>query len=254
MSRAAVIVAALIGLAGAGQGADVVYFEQRAAGSASGDLYVEGLGGKSLRVRTPGRPDLHAGVKRMGDRALIRIVDDGKREDAAELKILLLHGDAERTLTFPLAAAEKEEAPADEPPAAAADPAEKLPEAPVRNEPVPGTELAPEKRLAAAASPGFGGSSAPVLNPCPVLIVTPGSLYATVARLAGECGHALGRWTPGDEEVLLDFEVDELAIVDNPDGVQGLLDLLREYGLVGLIRPGARLIDIFEHRKTELRP
>ena len=237
----------------AGQAIHVVRYAQQLPGSATGELFVEELAEGPLRIRTPGRADLHAGVKRMGDRALIRIVDAGKRKDIAELKIVLLQGETEKPLTFPLAVPEKPSEPAvpTEPSPARARPAQAGPEPENRARKKPAREAAPpaETRTVAAAAPGR--AEARTASPCPALVVTPGSLYATTARLAAECGYALGRWAPGDEEVLLDFEVDELNIVDNPDGVAGLLALLRRYGLVGLVRPGTRLIDIFEHRKTE---
>ena len=84
---------------------------------------------------------------------------------------------------------------------------------------------------------------------CSLLVITPGSLYATVARLLAECGHELGNWNPGNEETIVDFEVSGTRVVENDTGIDGLIQLLRVYGLVGIVRPGAGepgVVDIYE--------
>ena len=81
---------------------------------------------------------------------------------------------------------------------------------------------------------------------CPRLVIPRGSLRATAARLLAECGHRLGRWHPGDADTLVDFEVTETRIARNDAGIGGLLALLGEYGLVGVVRPGTDVVDFFE--------
>ena len=235
----------LICLFGSGQAVQVVRYAQQAAGSATGELFVDELSAGPLKVRTPSHPGLHVGIKRMGDRSLIRLVAAGPPIGDAELKVVLKQGDSEFPFRIPLAVEKKKT-----PPGSGSVPVLRKPQEPGdRVQAVPAAERQ-AKPMTASAAPALPDRVKPRATVCPTLIVTPGSLYAATARLLSECGYALGEWTLGDEEILLDFELDELKALDNPDGVDGLLKLLRGYGLLGVIRPGSRLIDIYEHKES----
>ena len=241
-----VLAIVLICLFGSGQAVQVVRYAQQAAGSATGELFVDELSAGPLKVRTPSHPGLHVGIKRMGDRSLIRFVAAGPLIGVAELKVVLKQGDSEFPFRIPLAVKKKKKEKTSR---TGSVPVLRKPQEPGDMEQaVPAAERqAKPKTASAAPAPARVKPRATV---CPTLIVTPGSLYVATARLLSECGYALGEWTLGDEETLLDFEVDEFKAVDNPDGVAGLLKLLRGYGLLGVIRPGSRLIDIYEHKES----
>lgn len=234
---------ALMCLSGAGEAVNAVRYAQQVSGSATGELLVEDLAEGPLKVLTPGRPDLQVGIKRMADRALVWFADTGPPIDDAELKVVLKQGGQEFPFKFPLAIEEGKKEPAPE--IGLDREIRKTPEPGNPERVVSAAERQASRNKAASAPPDRVARRVPV---CPTLVVPPGSLYAATARLAAECGHVLGTWHPGDAETLLDFEVADLKAVDNPDGVQGLLRLLKQYGLLGVIRYGTGLIDIYEHK------
>lgn len=73
-----------------------------------------------------------------------------------------------------------------------------------------------------------------------------GSLRKNAARLMEECGYRLGRW-PGTDVHLRDWVVEEGYRAD-VEGLRGVLDLMRGYGLVGRVRERDRVVD-FEQRR-----
>ena len=93
----------------------------------------------------------------------------------------------------------------------------------------------------------------PALPPppvCPVLAIRPGTLRENVNRLLVECDARPGGWyTSGsNEESIVDWKVRDPLVLsaDNPDGLQGLLELLyAHFGLQGLPSPDQASIDIY---------
>ena len=84
---------------------------------------------------------------------------------------------------------------------------------------------------------------------CPYLIVREGSLMANVKRLTAHCGHRLGTWYPGNSQDLVDWVVETGRLLENNQGAEGLLDMLKQdYGLLGVMRSEGsdRYIDYYE--------
>ena len=81
---------------------------------------------------------------------------------------------------------------------------------------------------------------------CALVRVERGSLRANAARLLQECGYRLGEW-PGDAAHVRDWVVDR-EFAAEVDGVRGVLDLLRGYGLGARVRESDRTVD-FEGAK-----
>ena len=73
-----------------------------------------------------------------------------------------------------------------------------------------------------------------------------GSLRRNAARLVEECGYRLGRW-PGTDVHLRDWVVEEGYRAD-VEGLRGVLDLMRGYGLVGRVRERDRGVDFEQGR------
>ncbi len=72
---------------------------------------------------------------------------------------------------------------------------------------------------------------------CQELLIKAGSLYANIERLTTDCGHRFGIWHPGNSQDLVDWIVESARLLENNEGVAGLLDMLQEdYGLLGVIR------------------
>jgi len=72
---------------------------------------------------------------------------------------------------------------------------------------------------------------------CRELLIKAGSLYANIKRLTAGCGHRFGIWHPGNSQHLVDWIVESARLLENNEGVAGLLDMLQEdYGLLGVIR------------------
>lgn len=254
----------------------IEWYEQRTPGRADGELRLGGLGEGELAFSTPGRR-METGIKRIGDVAVVILAEPAEppigeiREirdtrnigDAGPRTLVVVAGQGDRPrvrASFPLAPPEPvlRETPAA--PAApipdrhaAAPPAvgavQKEQEEPKKQEKRKvreRKEKTEERAPAVVARP-----AAPVARPdappvCPRLVIPRGSLRATAARLLAECGHRLGRWHPGDADTLVDFEVTETRIARNDGGIGGLLALLGEYGLVGVVRPGTDVVDLFE--------
>ncbi len=76
---------------------------------------------------------------------------------------------------------------------------------------------------------------------CARVVVRRGSLRANAQRLVDECGYRVGRW-PGNAVHVTDWVVEEDFRAD-VEGLRGLLDLMRGYGVVGRVRERDRVVD-----------
>ena len=84
---------------------------------------------------------------------------------------------------------------------------------------------------------------------CRELLIQAGSLYANIERLTADCGHHFGIWHPGDSRNLVDWIVETGRLLQNNQGIAGLLSLLKEdYRLLGVVRRDGsdRYIDYYE--------
>ncbi|MYG68392.1 MAG: hypothetical protein F4206_16925 [Gammaproteobacteria bacterium] len=229
---------------------EISWYEQEEPGHADGEIRLTGLGFGDLVVTTPSRR-LETAIMRLGDVAVVRLSESaGAESQAGDLMVVATQGTRTVRASFPLAMPVSSD---------------------VGKRPVPGANTAnaisPEEVRQAPRSAGSPVADEPdqvvpvtvVVAPmdnsnpdsgaspvCSLLVVTPGSLYATVARLLAECGHELGNWDPGNEETIVDFDVSGMQTVENDAGIKGLLGLLHEYGLVGVVRPGTDMVDIYE--------
>ena len=251
----------LLAVSGHGMAIDIAWFEQRAAGSAEGEVRIAGLLAGELDVRTPGH-DLEVGIMRHGDRAVVTLTRrrppmavqaaDGQARPE-RLTVTARQGDASARATFRIVAAAPKAVPAD------------------AEAPKPGPEEAPANGSAGAsgtktahasqhghAHPRVAGGeiavpsgSAPE-DACPVLTVRPGSLRSSVQRLLKECGSGMGQWVTrgGRLGVYTDWIVrdPEILAVDNRRGLEGLLEQLESrYGLKGVRHPRLpHTIDIYK--------
>lgn len=76
---------------------------------------------------------------------------------------------------------------------------------------------------------------------CARVAVRRGTLRANAARLVSACGYRVGRWpTAGGR--LRDWVVDEDYAAE-VDGLRGVLDLIRRYGVAGRVRERDRTVD-----------
>ena len=232
---------------------DIDWYEQAEPGHAAGVIRLGGLVDGVLEISTPGRR-MEFGIRRTGDVAIVRITElpgrsapDGDARQ--ELVVVARQGTVNTRAIYQLAMPEPVEpeplpvsaapppGPATRPGPSAASAEE--PQAPPATDQHAATELA----VATTALPAEPEVSKPV---CPELVVTRGSLHSTAARLLAQCGHVLGEWLPGNDDTIVDFEVEQSRIVSNDAGIDGLLALLREYGLVGVIHPVTGAVDIHE--------
>ena len=210
---------------------EISWYEQRAPGHAAGEVRITDLAEGEFEFETPGR-NLEYGIARHGDIAVVILADSGGRPaKPGSLLLVARQGGRTARATYPLA----------------------MP-APVVRE----RDVVPDPSIiesAGFAAPGPSSApvppdvAAPVPEPpavCPLLVIAPGSLYATAARLLAECGHELGNWNPGNEETIVDFEVSGTRTVENDDGIEGLLKVFQQYGLVRVVRPGTDIVDIYE--------
>ncbi len=252
----------LICLFGSGQAAQVVRYAQQAAGSATGELFIDELSAGPLKVRTPSHPGLHVGIKRMGDRSLIRLVAASPPISVAELKVVLKQGDSEFPFRIPLAVGKKKK---ESPPESGSvpvlwnpqEPGDREESAPKEVKNTPEEKQIKEKVIVTAKAEQTKKTLEPEniesekIEPvCPYLVVKKGSLMANVERLTQACGHVFGQWLIGDSEYLVDWRVNRERYVENAQGVNGVLELLKtEYGLLGVIRQEGeeRTIDYYEY-------
>ena len=258
----------LICLFGSGQAVQVVRYAQQTAGSATGELFVEELSAGPLKVRTPSHPGLHIGIKRMGDRSLIRLVAAGPPVGVAELKVVLKQGDSEIPFRIPLAVEKRKS-----PPGPGSVPVLRKPQEPGDMvQAVPAAERQ-AKPVTASAAPALTtpGQARKATEPkhtrekatvtamtekqekiepvCPYLVVRKGSLMENVERLIAQCGYRMGTWYPGNSEDLVDWIVKRDKHTKNSEGVTGLLAMLeREYNLTGVMRTDGKdkYIDFYE--------
>ncbi len=234
----------LICLFSSGQAVQVVRYAQQAAGSATGELFVDELSAGPLKVRTPSHPGLHVGIKRMGDRSLIRLVAAGPPIGDAELKVVLKQGDSEFPFRIPLAVEKKKS-----PPGSGSVPVLRKPQEPGDRVPaVPAAERQ-AKPMTASAAPALPDRVQPRATVCPYLVVRKGSLMKNVKRLTAQCGYLLGAWYPGNREDLVDWIVKRDQHTKNSEGVTGLLAMLEaQYNLTGVMRTGGKdkYIDFYE--------
>ncbi len=229
---------------------EINWYEQEEPGHADGEIRLTDLGVGDLVVATPGRR-LETAIKRLGDMAVVRLSEiTGAETKAGDLVVVVTQGTRKVQASFPLAmpvssnVGKRPVTGAITSNAYSPDVVQQALRSPVADEPDQAVVAI------AMAAPTDNWNPEPATSPvCSLLVVTPGSLYATVARLLAECGHELGNWNPGNEETILDFEVSGRRIVENDTGIDGLIELLREYGLVGIVRPGvseSRVVDIYE--------
>lgn len=232
---------------------EISWYEQKEPGHANGEIRLTGLGDGDLVVDTPGRR-LEIGIKRLGDVAVVRLSErSGTVSKAGELVVVATQGTRTVRASFPLA---MPVSPDDgKRPVSGAGTANAASPNEVQHTPQsagsPVTDESDQVVAAAAlVAPTENMNPDSGVSPvCSLLVITPGSLYATVARLLAECGHELGNWNPGNEETIVDFEVSGTRVVENDTGIDGLIKLLRVYGLVGIVRPGAGepgVVDIYE--------
>ena len=229
---------------------EISWYEQQEPGHANGEIRLTGLGVGDLVVSTPGRK-LETAIKRLGDAAVVRLSGStGAGSNTGDLVVVATQGTRTVRTSFPLAmpvspdAGKRSVLEAGTARTAAPDEERRAPRPavpPVADEPDPAVAV-----TAVVAPPDKPNPEPAAVTVCSLLVVTPGSLYATVARLLAECGHELGNWIPGDEETIVDFEVSGTRTVENATGIEGLLGVLREYGLVGVVRPGTDVVDIYE--------
>ena len=232
---------------------EINWYEQEEPGHADGEIRLTGLGVGDLDVTTPGRR-LETAIKRLGDMAVVRLSEStGAETKAGDLVVVVTQGTRKVQASFPLAMPASSNA--GKRPVTGASTANVYSPDEVQQAPRPAVSPVadePDQAVAAVAMAAPTDNWNPELATSPVcslLVVTPGSLYATVARLLAECGHELGNWNPGNEETIVDFEVSGRRVVENDTGIDGLIELLREYGLVGIVRPGvseSRVVDIYE--------
>lgn len=239
----------LLAMSGHGMAIDIAWFEQRAAGSAEGEVRIAGLLAGELDVRTPGH-DLEVGIMRYGDRAVVTLTRRGTAvpepetdgQGAPQALTVTARQDARSARAVFAIAMPKpgpEEAPADGSAGAS------------------GTKTAHASQHGHAHPRGAGGEiavpsgSAPE-DACPVLTVRPGSLRSSVQRLLKECGSGMGQWVTrgGRLGVYTDWIVrdPEILAVDNRRGLEGLLEQLESrYGLKGVRHPRLpHTIDIYK--------
>lgn len=100
-------------------------------------------------------------------------------------------------------------------------------------------ELPPDRRTYAAAE--ASAAVGPGEATCARVVVRRGSLRANARRLVEECGYRVGRW-PGDAVHVTDWVVEDDFRAD-VEGLRGLLDLMRGYGVVGRVRERDRVVD-----------
>ena len=236
----------LICLFGSGQAVQVVRYAQQAAGSATGELFVDELSAGPLKVRTPSHPGLHVGIKRMGDRSLIRLVAAGPPIGVAELKVVLKQGDSEFPFRIPLAVENKKKK---SPPGSGSVPVLRKPQEPGDMEQAVPAAKQQAKPTTASAAPALPDRVKHRTTVCPYLVVRKGSLMENVERLTAQCGHRLGSWYPGNSEDLVDWIVKRDKHTKNSEGVNGLLAMLeKEYNLTGVMRTDGKdkYIDFYE--------
>lgn len=232
---------------------EISWYEQEEPGHADGEIRLTGLGVGDLVVDTPGRR-LETAIKRLGDVAVVRFSErTGAESKAGDLVVVATQGTRTVRASFPLAMPVSSDAgkrPVSGTNTTNASSIGEVQQA-LRSAGKPVTDE-PDQAVAAASVVAPTDNSNPESGASPVcslLVVTQGSLYATVVRLLAECGHELGNWNPGNEETIVDFEVSGTRTVDNDAGIKGLLEVFREYGLVGVVRPGTRepgVVDIYE--------
>lgn len=216
---------------------EISWYQQDGPGSADGVVRLDGLDAGALTVTTPGRT-LETAIKRLGNAAVVRLSGiAGAESESGELVVVATQGSTSIRESFTLAMPVIETLTATQQP----------PRPPAADTTVaaPSESSAVQPSIPVVAVTPVSDSPAEAPAVCPLLVVTRGSLYSTAARLLAECGHALGEWHPGDAETLVDWEVTRTRTVENADGIDGLLALLREYGLAGVIR-SAGVIDIHE--------
>ena len=228
---------------------EISWYEQEEPGHADGEIRLTGLGDGDLVVDIPGRR-LEMGIKRLGDVAVVRLSERaGTGSKAGDLVVVATQGTRTVRASFPLAmpvSSDKGKRPVSDAGTAQTAFPDEVQQAP-RSAGSPVT-VEPDQVVAAAlVAPTDNSNSDSGVSPvCSLLVVTPGSLYATVARLLAECGHELGNWNPGNEETIVDFEVFGRRVVVNDAGIDGLLEVFREYGLIGVVRPSTDIVDIYE--------
>ena len=154
-------------LFGSGQAVQVVRYAQQAAGSATGELFVDELIAGPLKVRTPSHPGLHVGIKRMGDRSLIRFVAAGPPIGVAELKVVLKQGDSEFPFRFPLAVEKRKK---ESPPRFGSVSVLRKPQEPGDMEQAVPAAQRQAKPMTASATPALPDRVKPRATVCPTLI------------------------------------------------------------------------------------
>ncbi len=255
---------------------EVVWYQQRVPGSASGEMRLEGLAEGDLVIETPGRR-MEFGILRIGDVAIVNLAEPAgqppRQAHARELVVVARQGGANTRAIFQLAMpAPNSVATLPEVPV----PASPAPSGVVRPVPVPGSISSPVPVPAPSAAradhpvPAGGRLPAPertsrpgpvklasldpkpALLTCPVIAIRPGSLRTNIERLLGECGAHMGDWITGGEDgkTLKDWIVRDPRILagENRKGLAGLLDILyAEYRLQGLPSADAAAIDIYRN-------
>lgn len=101
-------------------------------------------------------------------------------------------------------------------------------------------EELPKARATYAVAEASAGVE-PGETTCARVVVRRGSLRANAQRLVDECGYRIGRW-PGNAVHVTDWVVEEDFRAD-VEGLRGLLDLMRGYGVVGRVRERDRVVD-----------
>ncbi len=217
---------------------DIVWFEQRTAGSAAGELRLANLKSGKLEIRTPGR-NLEMGIARFGDQAVVTLsklnperprLPNGERMNPETLTVTAHQGDSVARATFALVLADEAVKTRDKSSEGKLSPAVSN----LGNDPVSPASLGMADEPERTRQPSD--------DSCPTIVIRPGSLKRNIQRLLGECGANLGEWVTRGEHLgfYTDWIVDDPVVLSshNDRGLEGLLtELKQHYGLQGVRHP-----------------